>query len=200
VGRAELEAELSALLKQRELARAATLALEGYGSEIFSLIASLYDTESDAAEVFSIFCERLWRGLPGFAGRSSFRTWAYIIARNAATSFREQRAAKREELVTSSAFEETALRVRTSTWSRLRAQALDRFQRLREMLPPDDQMLLILRVERELDWKDLARAMAGDDALDGDALRRETARLRKRFQLVKERLRAQAADEGLLDN
>lgn len=197
MNRDALEAELSQLLGRRDFGASATLAMEAYGSEIFSFIVALHDNQGDAAEVFSVFSERLWKGLPQFAGRSSLRTWAYTIARNASLTFREQRANKREELVTNSAFEDTVARVRTSTWSQLRREALDRFQQLRATLPAEDQMLLILRVERELEWKDLARMMASDDSLEGEPLRRETARLRKRFQLIKERLRAEAAAQGV---
>jgi RNA polymerase sigma-70 factor (ECF subfamily) len=62
-------------------------------------------------------------------------------------------------------------------------------------------MLLVLRVDRNLEWNDLARVLAeGDDGTaplaDADVTR-EAARLRKRFQLLKEKLREMAKREGL---
>jgi RNA polymerase sigma-70 factor (ECF subfamily) len=63
-------------------------------------------------------------------------------------------------------------------------------------------MLLVLRVDRRLDWNELARVLgeAGHDAcVDPVSLARESARLRKRFQLVKNKLRELARREGLLD-
>jgi RNA polymerase sigma-70 factor (ECF subfamily) len=186
--RAALEVELAAKLAARDFAGAATLALRGYGAEIYSLLSSLHRAHHDADEAFSIFCEALWKGLPGFAGRSSFRTWAYTVARHASCRLRERDRGAREVLVTSSAFEEMALAVRTASRSRLQ-RAQTQMQKLRETLPPDDQLLLILRVDRELDWKDLARVMNEDGTLDEAALARESARLRQRFQSIKERLR-----------
>ena len=69
---------------------------------------------------------------------------------------------------------------------------------LREELPAEDQALLILRVDKQLDWNELAQVLS-EDELAGDALRRESARLRKRFQMIKERLRKRAEEEGLLE-
>lgn len=51
-------------------------------------------------------------------------------------------------------------------------------------------MLLVLRVDKDLAWNELARVMHPEEAepLDEEGLKREAARLRKRFQHVKERL------------
>ena len=43
------------------------------------LIATL-DDRDDAAEVFSVLSEDLWRGIAAFGWRSSFRTWMYTLA------------------------------------------------------------------------------------------------------------------------
>ncbi len=53
-------------------------------------------------------------------------------------------------------------------------------------------MLLILRVDRNLAWDEIALVMADEpETLDKEGRKRESARLRKRFQLIKERLVAQ---------
>jgi RNA polymerase sigma-70 factor, ECF subfamily len=60
----------------------------------------------------------------------------------------------------------------------------------------------VLRIDRGLSWSDLARVLhegEEDAALDDEALAREAARLRKRFQLVKDKLREMAKKEGLLE-
>ena len=71
---------------------------------------------------------------------------------------------------------------------------------LRDRLPPDDQALLILRVNRRLVWTEIALVMfhAGE-AVEPAVLESEAARLRKRFQSVKERLRNMALEEGLAE-
>jgi RNA polymerase sigma-70 factor (ECF subfamily) len=190
-----VETELSALLSRGEIERAATLALRSYGREMLTLISAIHRDPDDVDDVFALFCEDLWKGLPRFQGRSAVRTWAYTLARHASFRYHRERRVKREVHLTSSAFAKVAVEVRTTTRTRFERQAHDKLQALRETLPPDDQMLIILRVERELDWKDLARIMA-EGELDDKGVVREAARLRKRFQLVKDRLRELAAKEG----
>jgi RNA polymerase sigma-70 factor (ECF subfamily) len=189
-----VEGALSDLLACGEIERAATLALRSYGREMLTLISAIHRDPDDADDVFALFCEDLWKGLPRFQGRSALRTWAYTLARHASFRFHRERTGKREVHLSSSAFADVAAEVRTTTRARFAREARDKLLVLRETLPADDQMLLILRVERELDWKELARIMADDD-LDDDALVREAARLRKRFQLVKDRLRELARVE-----
>jgi RNA polymerase sigma-70 factor, ECF subfamily len=176
-------------LQQGALTEAATDAIRTYGPEIYALFASTHRSEQDANDVFSVFCEQLWRGLAGFEGRASFRTWVYTIAWHCSARFRAQQAARLEVLSPDSRLAALADEVRVTTMSRLRREHRTRIQELRQTLPAEDQMLLILRVERDLDWLDLVRVMHPDQELDAAAMTRESARLRKRFQSVKERLR-----------
>jgi RNA polymerase sigma-70 factor (ECF subfamily) len=92
--------------------------------------------------------------------------------------------------------------VRTETLAFLRTETRTRLHSLRDSLPEEQRMLLVLRVDRQLAWNELARVLAeteGDAPLDDAALAKEAARLRKQFQLVKDRLRALAKKEGLID-
>ena len=88
-------------------------------------------------------------------------------------------------------------RSQTQPW--LRTNVKDRWRALRESLDEDDRSLLLLRVDRKLEWKDIARVMLGDES-DEAALLRETERLKKRFQLLKEDLRRRAREVGLIDD
>jgi RNA polymerase sigma-70 factor (ECF subfamily) len=187
IDHAAFDARLMDSLGQGRVADAATFALETYGDEIYSLMAALHRNDSDASEVFSHFCEELWTGLSGFEGRSSFRTWAYTVAWRASARYRARE--RREVLVSDSEFRRLADRVRNSTQSRLAREKRNRLRELRETLPAEDQTILILRVERELDWRDLTRVFHDGAALDEATLDRESARLRKRFQSIKDRLK-----------
>ena len=75
----------------------------------------------------------------------------------------------------------------------------NKWRALRETLDPDDRVLLVLRVDRDLQWNEVARVMLGDEAPSDGDLAREAARLRKRFQLLKEDLKRRAKDAGLMD-
>ncbi|MGC4092892.1 MAG: sigma-70 family RNA polymerase sigma factor [Polyangiaceae bacterium] len=197
----EAEQRISAAFKAGELRLAATSALEAYADEIASFLGARLRSPSDAAEVFSMFVEDLWAGLPNFAWRCSMRTWAYALARNASARYltspqrRPNRALPLSELPEISALID---RVRSTTHAFQRTDTKDRFRALREQLDSEDQMLLVLRVDRELSWRDLALAMTGDTELDEAALVREAARLRKAFERVKIELRRLAEREGLL--
>src|SRR5262245_58860332 len=57
--------------------------IEGYGPQILGFLVHTMRNEDDASEVFSRFCEHLWRGIAKFEGRSSFKTWAYRLATHA---------------------------------------------------------------------------------------------------------------------
>lgn len=179
--------------------RVATLAFERYGPELLGVLAARLRSHTDAAEVFSMFAEDLWRGLPGFQWRCSLRAWAHRLARNAAVRYATRDARPRRNIPLSQAPEvwELVDRVRTTTLVYLRTEVKSELRQLREALSDDDQTLLILRVDKDMDWRDIAAAMADDD-LDDAALGREAARLRKRFQLAKERLRQLAQERGLL--
>ncbi len=149
--------------------------------------------------MFSLFSEDVWRGLPRFAWECTFRTWAYTLARRAA--YRHVRQAKRAlggMVASPLSSQDIAAQVRTSTLAFLKTEKKTRLRALREELPPDDQVLLVLRLDKGLAWDELARVLEDDEAPDLVARKRAAARLRKRFQVVKERLIARAREEGLV--
>jgi RNA polymerase sigma-70 factor (ECF subfamily) len=178
---------------------ATTLALERYGPEILGLLAARLRSDGDAAEVFSIFAEDVWRGLPGFAWRCTLRAWAHRVARNAANrySIAGARRAALNQPVPGEVIEAVADRVKTTTLVYLKSEVKSEIRRLRDELSPEDQLILVLRVDKGLEWREVAMALADDD-LDEGAVVREAARLRKRLQLATARLRELATERGLL--
>jgi RNA polymerase sigma-70 factor, ECF subfamily len=198
--RTNLEEAVGRDLAVGDLASAASRALEGYGPEVFGLLASLHRSEDDAAEVFSVWSERLWRSLSSWQRDCTMRTWAYKLARNASSNFLRdaQRRRKREVPVGSEAFSELAKKVRAASASHLRLERERELQGLRESLSHEDQIILVLRVDQEMDWAALARVLLEADAPGEEDLRREAARARKRFQLIKDRLTTMARERGVL--
>jgi RNA polymerase sigma-70 factor (ECF subfamily) len=200
--RDEIDREIRQRFDAADFEGATTYAMRRYGPEICAFLGACHRSADDAGEVFSLFAENLWRALPGFGWQSSFRTWAYAIARRTSLRYRRDayRRAKRMEPLPESAVSRIAMEVRSETLPFLRSEVKNRITQLRDALPPDDQELLMLRVDRQLPWVDLAQVFRGEDEapLEGEALKREAARLRKRFQLVKEQLRAIGRREGLL--
>jgi len=179
----------------------ATTTLETYGEEILSFLVARLRSPSDGQEAFAMFAEDLWIGLPKFAWRCSMRTWAYTLARNAAARYAsapQRNAARNLTLSAPGRLSALVERVRSATHIYQKTAIKDRFRVLREQLSPDDQTLLVLRVDRGMAWRDLAITMSGDADLDDAGIDRECARLRKAFERVKTDLKQLAEKEGLL--
>jgi RNA polymerase sigma-70 factor (ECF subfamily) len=163
--RAEVEQRIRSACAEEQWPLAATATLDAYGDEIASFLGSRLRGAADAGEVFSIFAEDLWVGLPSFGWRCSMRTWAYTLARNAAARYQaspERRPERALPLGDSGEFRELLAQARSTTRAYQKTEVKDRFRQLREQLDAEDQMLLVLRVDRGLSWRDLALAMSGD--------------------------------------
>ena len=194
----DLEERIQALRQGGDLDGAATQAIEGYGPEVLGFLVTLMRGENDARDVFAQACEDVWRGLAGFQGRSSLRTWFYTLARHAATRFRRSPHRRAGRHVSLSAASQAAERVRTQTLPHLRTEVKDKFAAIRDALEPEDRALLVLRVDRNKSWNEIAHVLAPDEVGSGDGLARASARLRKRFQGVKDDIRARAKQAGLI--
>jgi RNA polymerase sigma-70 factor (ECF subfamily) len=192
--RRSLEQPIHDLCERQCFAEAATATLKLYGGELMGYLAVMSRNEVDAGDAFSLFSEDLWRGLPKFRWESSLRTWAYILARRALCRLlREpERHRAKVELPPSAEFLDVATVMRTSMLL-ARAGKRGEAELLRDQLDPDDRTLLILRVDRELAWLEIARIMGDDDALAEADLKRLAAALRKRYERVKAQLRELAA-------
>jgi RNA polymerase sigma-70 factor, ECF subfamily len=185
-----------------DYASAATLFIEANGGEILAFLRARTRSTSAADDVFGMFAEKLWVGLPGFEWRSTLRSWAYRLARNAAIDYlvaAPHQGRRHVPLSQDPGLSALIEHARTTTAMYLRTPVKDRVRELRESLSDDDQMLLILRVDRGMDFRELAVAMAAGDAAPSDEeLDREAARLRKRFERVKAQLRMLAEEAGLI--
>lgn len=201
--RKELEAEIRAACAEQNFNLAITILLRGYGPELLGFLVARLRDESEGSEAFSLFCMDLLRGLPTFEWRSTARVWAYTVARHAANRWATAPHRRAERNVPLSQADELATladQVRKTTLPHLRSEVKNRFTQLREQLPQQDQTILILRVDKKMSWRELATVMLydGEPVDDDKALEREAARLRKRFQLIKDKLRQLAEADGLL--
>lgn len=181
-----LEASVTAHLERGDINAAATAAIRGYGPEILGYMTAVLRSEELARDALAVFSERLWRGLATFRRESSVRTWAYRLAFNAAVDCTRDAKRHRAEALGSTFASNLAAEVRTQTATHLRTETKTAVQKLREELSLDEQTLLILRIDRQLEWDDVAEAM-GTPAVT----------LRKRFERVKEKLRGLAKGRGV---
>jgi RNA polymerase sigma-70 factor (ECF subfamily) len=179
---ADPEGRIRELLRMGDERGAATEAMRAFGPKILGYLRSILRDEADAGDAFSVWAEHLWRGIRSFRGDSSFRTWAFKIAYNAALNVRNEawrRLGRRFETGEASRL---ADEIRTRTAVR-EEQQRTRLDEIREQLAPEEQTLLTLRVDQQLSWEEIADVLSPPGAE-----RVEAAALRKRFQRLKERL------------
>jgi RNA polymerase sigma-70 factor (ECF subfamily) len=197
--RERLEQDIRELCQRGDTAGAVERALQGYGMEIMRLMASVLHNPELAKDAFSIFCESLLKGLPAFRWESSFRTWAYRLARNSCYQLAHAPSA-RETPVSASGIPEAPLRHRSDTQPWRRTSVKERFRALRESLEPEERMLLLLRVDQRLAWTEVARVMCDlDEPATGAELTRKATALRQQFQRIKVHLRQMAIEQGLIE-
>jgi len=169
-----------------------SLVLGGHAREATNLLVNLYGPELQVFlhrvlgdvtlldEAYSATCERLWRGLPAFRWESSLRSWCYVIARREASRCRTRARARSNETTLTAAEGVPAVEATTTVSTSRRAQ----LDSLRATLSDEDRDLLVLRVEQDLSWKEIACAFLEEDA-DPQQVERESARLRQRFRAIR---------------
>ena len=189
---AAAEARIAAFLDDGRLAEAATEGLRAYGAEIGGYLGAVLRDGTAAADVFSEVCENIWKGIARFKRESSFRTWAYAVAWNAARMWRRDAFRRRVRRIQTSEYSQLADRLARSTLMNADPLAADRLARLRASLTPFEQSLLILRIDRGLPWREISAILADPTSPPIDP-----ATLRKQYERLKQRLLDQASREGL---
>jgi len=187
----DLEERVRALVAAGDVSAAAEEAIRGLGPDVLRYLRALLRDEDDAADAFSHVAEALWKGLPSFRGESSLRTWTLRVAVHAAMSIRDEAWRRHVRRLATTEISALADEVRASSLlSADRRQSA--VERLRQALSPDDQSLLVLRVDQRLSWTEIA------DVLSGEGRVVTAATLAKRFERLKRRLARMAEREGLV--
>jgi RNA polymerase sigma-70 factor (ECF subfamily) len=177
----EVEERIAAAMAAGDHRAAATEVIRGYGPRILGYLNVVLRDDLDAGDAFSLFAEQVWRGMPAFAGRSTARTWAFKAAWSAAMKVRDDAWRRLGRRLDTGEASRIAEDVRTRTGLRYERQRAE-LETLRLLLSDEDQTLLVLRLDQELSWEEVAEVLA----LDGEPI--EPATLRKRFERIKERL------------
>ncbi len=187
-----LEGKVREQLDRGDTRAAAAEALRALGPEILGYLESLLRDPDDGRDVFQQFAEDLWKGLAGWRGDSTLRAWSYRIAWHAAARFRRQPYRARRERLRTTMASRLAASIRSAE-SRLPGGRRDRLARLRESLAPEEQTLLVLRLDREMSWDEVAHVLSQE----GEPV--DAAAVRKRFERLRDRLARMAKEQGLVD-
>jgi RNA polymerase sigma-70 factor (ECF subfamily) len=189
VGSQLLDERLRAHLARGELREAAVSLIRDQGPQILGYLEALVRSEGDAREVFAQFAEDLWRGLPGFRAEAPLRVWAWRLAWHAAARHLREPYRQRGRRLQTSEISGLAAGVRSRS---SRGSRLDALAALRAELQPEEQTLLVLRLDKELSWREIALVLAESGGAPAEPA------LRKRFERIKERLARRARERGLL--
>ncbi len=185
-----LEEQVTALVAKGDVKEAVTVALRTLGPEVLGYLENVLGDPDDARDVFQRFAEDLWNWLPSFRG-GSLRAACYRIAWHAAIRFKREAWRRRRERMRTTMASRIAASV-TSPESRLASRPQDRLERLRAALEPEDRTLLILRLDRDMSWNEVAEILS----TEGEPVDAQT--VRKRFERVKGKLAKLAKEQGLL--
>jgi DNA-directed RNA polymerase specialized sigma24 family protein len=170
---------------------ATTLALRAYGPGVLGFLEVRMRDATQAREVFAWFAEDLWRSFATFRGACSAKSWCYALARNAANRYVERELRRHQgDTSLSRLSDESVARVQPITSAPSKLAAEERIASIRAQLSPDEQLLLTLRIDQDMDWKDVAVVMLFDgQPPEVSDISAEAARLRQRFQTLKRKLR-----------
>jgi RNA polymerase sigma-70 factor (ECF subfamily) len=186
-----VEARVQERLAAGDLPGAATEAIRGIGPKVVHYMRAILRDEDDVADAFSQWAESLWKGLGSFRGEASFRTWALRLAWNAGLNLRKEGRRKHERRLATGEASAIAEEVRTTSFARFERHRR-RLTEIRRFLPPEDQMLMFLRVDQELSWAEVAAVLSTDaEPVDADAackrferLKRRLGKMARKFQMI----------------
>lgn len=183
------DSEIRARVREGRLDDAATLVIRRLGPGVLERLRVALPGEAEVGDAFSRWASNVWQGLAGFEWRSSLRTWAHRVARNAALDLRGEAWRRRERPFVTGEVSRLADEVRRSTLERdeRRRRAL---AEICAKLSPPERTLLELRVTRRLSWAEIAASMSDATPMDAGAAR-------KRFERLKRRLARRARELGL---
>lgn len=137
----DIQPVVERLCAERRYDEATAVLLRAHGPEILGVLVAMVGDDGVAADAYSLFCERVWRGLPKFRFECACRTWEYTVARRSLYDvLRKQRAAA-EVLVSPSGLPEVVALAVSSTAPHLRTTNAQGLQLARALLSSvdDDQ-------------------------------------------------------------
>ena len=155
----------------------ALLALETYGGELHAFLAAAAQHTAQADAAYAELCHDVWRSFVMFRWGASLRTWLYVLAYEALLRIELRVVSDRPR----TCYEVDAL------LDRARAASVRwQYTGLRERLDREERALLVLKIDRNLSWKDVV------EVLDIEELS-----LRMRLDKIKTRVKTLAREANV---
>jgi DNA-directed RNA polymerase specialized sigma24 family protein len=190
---AAADAAIFAACDQRDFRRATTLLIHAYAARVRAFLNNRLRDSAGCAEVFAVFSEDVWKGIASLRGRTSVVPWVFVLARNAL--YRHGRAQQRWAVRHVSLDAAPDVPTSDDQVAELDGVGHAHIAPLLHQLSASERWLLDQRFVAGNSWNEIARAqLVSARPPDHDAVLRESARLRKKSQLIVQRLRLSSAD------
>ena len=167
------------MLREGDTARAVGAVLALYGAELYGFLLAVIGDRKRVDATYGAACARAPSELAAFAETCALRLVMYAVAHDELARQGELRRAEATVFLPSD--ESPAVR----TISRRPVHQRTVIRALRVALSREDRVLLILRIDRSLEWKEIALVTLGLRAPRMNLVR-ESARLRARMRVVRD--------------
>lgn len=168
----------------------------GHGDRIFGVLCRLARNGADADDAFGDFYLDVIKGIHTLRLDSNLGAWLYTVALNALRR-RKKRDPRQHETADEAKLRDVA-RKSTTTWRKEQEQRKEQLSDLLDELEEEDRAIVLLYSEGSLSWIAVAGIVSDPEGLlDEKALKKEAARLKKRYERAKEKLHELAKKRGL---
>ncbi len=166
--------------------------LERYRNPIYSLVANILVSESDAADVLQNIFVKVFRGIGQFHGQSTLKTWLYRIAVREALNFRRGwfRRHFHEPFSIDDEPVEPAADLAGATAASGPYETLEQSERQQlvkkalNALPRDYRAVLVLREMEELPYDEIAHLLGLPEGTVKSRLMRGRDLLRRKLEII----------------
>lgn len=180
----DLDTLVADALARGETARAVGAIQRALGPELRAYLRATMRDADAASEVHAELAEQLTLAMGRYRRESSVRTFVYAVAWNLVRAHRRRAARERRRFGGEADHDAIAAPgPRTPTPAYRRTTAKERLRAARAQLDHDELNLIVLRVDRDMGWKEIGEILGTGGAPA------ETAVLRKRFERLVKRLR-----------
>jgi RNA polymerase sigma-70 factor, ECF subfamily len=191
---------IRALIAAGDVGAGVTGVLRLYGAEIYGFVVALLEDDAASHEVYARVVVQVTTRLSSCPERFGLRTWLYLLARRELAGHRARASSPPERPEETSVLTPVLVPPLQESSPFRQTSFCGTISMFRKHLTPDEQEVLILRVDRRLSWTAIALTGLGEHANKSSTseLAEERRRVRRKFVEVRQKLTRIAASHGIL--
>jgi RNA polymerase sigma-70 factor (ECF subfamily) len=202
----EVENRVRELIAIKDVREAAGLALygsaengryDGHGVRVFGYLRAIMKNDRDAKEVFAKFSRLVHKDIGSCPSDGSLKSWLYGIAYRVMVEHMKERKTRCDFQFARTEQRASHARASIDRWDQ--SSVKDVLRELCSQLPENQQTIFILRVDRNMDWEELARVfLNAQEFAEPEILQFVVCHLKTQFNRAKEKVHTLAAAKVLL--